>query len=287
MRIPAAHRRASGQGPGVEPGSVVVGVDGTPYSDAAVAWAASYAVARHAPLCVLHGAGDLGGDQVPFRTDAREMLAEVSRGVTDRALALVARQAPGLEPTVLAPFDDPRRALLDLEDVSMVVLGTRGRGMVAALLLGSVSLAVTSQARWPVTVVRPLVDDADASGPVVVGVDVDGSAQEALDLAFEIASMTHRPLVALHASPLPEPRTEHERAFAETLAGFPEKYPDVPLGRRLVEDTGPVHALVAASEHASHVVVGSRETRRLTRHFGSVSRSVVEHAHCPVTVVRP
>ena len=60
----------------VQPGSVVVGVDGSPHSDAAVEWAADYAVAHHAPLCLLHAAGDLGDNLIPFKVDAREMQAK-------------------------------------------------------------------------------------------------------------------------------------------------------------------------------------------------------------------
>lgn len=281
------------------PGSVVVGVDGTPFSDAALAWAVEYATTRHAPLCILHGAGDLGADRIPLRGDARVMLADASRRVTDHAVSLVGRQAPGLEVTVRAPFEDPRYALLDVEDASMVVVGTRGRGPVASLLLGSVSLAVVSYARCPVTVVRPTdVTPEPGAGEVVVGVDVDGSSQAALDLGFEIASMSGRSLVAVHAWPRHdmvydamrsaerlEVMDQHERRLAEALAGFGEKYPDVPVTPRM-SDGGAVTALVKASEHAVHLVLGSRPTQRIPRYFGSVSRSVVEHAHCPVTVAR-
>jgi nucleotide-binding universal stress UspA family protein len=78
----------------------------------------------------------------------------------------------------------------------------------------------------------------------------------------------------------------HERGFAETMAGYLEKYPDVPVATRMVDGSA-VPALVRESETAAHVVVGSRSRGRVARHFGSVGRAVVEHAHCPVTVVRP
>jgi nucleotide-binding universal stress UspA family protein len=280
----------------VTAGSVVVGVDGSPFSDAALAWAVDYAAARKSPLCILHGAGDLGGDHIPFRAEAREMLADVSRRVTDHALLLVRRQAPDLEVTVRAPFEDARQALLDVQHAGMVVVGTRGRGTVASLLLGSVSLAVVSHARWPVTVVRPTdVRDEPGTG-VVVGVELDGSSQGALDVAFEMASMSGRPLVAVHAwsahdtateamSSSQSPEDVRERRLAEALAGFTELYPDVAVTQRIVDD-GAVTALVNASERAAHLVLGSRPSRRIPRYVGSVSHSVVEHAHCPVTVAR-
>ena len=78
------------------PGSVVVGVDGSSYSDAAVEWAVDYAVARHAPLCLLHGAGDLGDNLLPFRADAREQLGQGRRPITEHSVALVRERAPEL-----------------------------------------------------------------------------------------------------------------------------------------------------------------------------------------------
>jgi nucleotide-binding universal stress UspA family protein len=284
----------------VAPGSVVVGIDGSSYSDAAVAWAADYAVAHHAPLCLLHAAGDLGDNLIPFKVDAREMLAKASKPITDRARELVAERAPELSVTVEAPFADARAALLDVHGAAMIVLGTRGRGPLATRLLGSVSQAVVTRASCPVTVVRPSEgrDDTDLA-PVVVGVDLDGSAQPALEVAFELASMTNRALDAMHAwtahdtfidaasyNQRLEVMEAHERGFAEAMSGFAEKYPDVVVTPVMVDDH-PTAALVHASETAAHVVLGSRERSRMTRSFGSVSRAVVEHAHCPVTVVHP
>jgi nucleotide-binding universal stress UspA family protein len=107
-----------------------------------------------------------------------------------------------------------------------------------------------------------------------------------------------RPLLAVHVwsghdtrvdkpgHPSAEDREEHERRFAEALAGFTEKYPDVPVTERLVAGRV-VESLVEAVADADQLVVGSRQHRALARYFGSVSRSVVEHAPCTVTVARP
>jgi nucleotide-binding universal stress UspA family protein len=284
----------------VRAGAVVVGVDGSAASDAALEWAADFAMARRAPLCILYGAGDLGDNLIPFKEDAREMLSRASRRVTDHALEIVTRRAPDLDVEIQTPFEDARQALLDVDDASMVVVGTRGRGPIESLLLGSVSQAVASHSRCPVTVVRP-AEGRDDSGPapVVVGVDLDGTSDGALEVGFQIASMSRRPLEAIHAWATQdnviavltqEQRTvvtdKHERGFAEAMSGYAEKYPDVPVTTRMTAETGPT-ALVSASEEAAHVVVGGRADRRVPRYFGSVGRAVIEHAHCPVTVVRP
>ena len=284
----------------VTPGSVVVGVDGSPFSDAAVEWAAAYAAARHAPLTLVHAAGDLGGYLIPFRDEARHMVAPVARKMLEHASEIARGTSSEVEFESLTCYEDPRQALLGVEDASMIVLGTRGHGPVAALLLGSVSQALVSHATCPVTVVRPAEDrDAGTRGNVVAGVDLDRGAREALEVAFEIASMSGRPLEVLHASTTlgsnadatasekwADDAGEAVRELAELLAGYSEKYPDVRVTTRMADDA-PVASLVHASETAAHVVVGARDGHRGLRHFGSVGRTVVEHAHCPVTVVRP
>ena len=74
--------------------------------------------------------------------------------------------------------------------------------------------------------------------------------------------------------------------MAESVAGYAEKYPDVVVTHHL--DGGDAsRALVAASESADAVVVGSRGRGDVASVvLGSVSRFVVEHADCPVVVVR-
>lgn len=284
----------------VKPGAVVVGVDGSAASDAAVEWAIGYALARHAPLCLLHGAGDLGDNLIPLRAEGREMLAGASRRITDHAFEIVKRRAPGLEVTIQEPFEDARQALLDVAHASMLVLGTRGRGPIKSLLLGSVSQAVAYHSPYPVTIVRPAEGrDDNGAAPVVVGVDIDGNSGAALEVGYEIASMSGRPLEVVHAwanqddviGDLTQKQRDivterHERGLAEAMAGYSEKYPDVAMTVRMTDDAPPV-ALVSASETAAHVVVGGRPARRVPRYFGSVGRTVIEQAHCPVTVVRP
>jgi len=282
----------------VKPGAVVVGVDGSPASDAALEWAVDYAAARHASLCILHAAGDLGDNLIPFKQDAREMLAKNSRRITEHALESVRRRRPELDVEIQEPFEDARQALLDLDHASMIVLGSRGLGSVKNLLLGSVSQAVSSRSQYPVTVVRS-AEGRDETAPVVVGVDLDGTSDAALEVGFKIASMSGRPLEAIHAwaaedhviAELTEKQhavvtEKHERGFAEAMAGFSEKYPDVQVTTRMTEESAPT-ALVSASERAAHVVVGGRAPRRVPRYFGSVARTLVEHAQCPVTVIRP
>jgi nucleotide-binding universal stress UspA family protein len=201
----------------------------------------------------------------------------------------------------MTPLEDARQALIDLSDrASIIVVGTRGRGRVRALVLGSVSVAVASHARCPVAVVRPADRDGERElGHVVVGVDGSQASTAAVDFAFELASMEGRELDVVHCSSSRDTfidpvsngeQRDHmdvrDRVLTESLAGYAEKYPDVVVHRHL-PDTGPVAGLVELSETASAVVVGSRGRTGRKSIMGSVSRSVIEHAHATVVVVQP
>lgn len=283
-------------------GSVVVGVDGSPGSDAALEWAVHHAVIRRLPLLIVNGAGDPSHSaEFVGATDARRLLRTAARRVTDHALGVVRRRAPELDVEVTTPLHDARQALLDLSDrASLVVVGTRGRGPVKALLLGSVSTAVAEHSSCPVAVVRPA--ERDESGPegpahVVVGIDGSAASPPALELAFEMASTEGRPLDVVHSwsnndtfidrtsyEQRLERLDDHYRLLTEALSGYAEKYPDVPVDR-LMPDAGAVQTLVDLSEKASVVVVGSHGKTGVRAVLGSVSRAVVERAHCTVVVV--
>ena len=71
------------------------------------------------------------------------------------------------------------------------------------------------------------------------------------------------------------------------MAGWQEKYPDVEIRRVLVRDR-PRHALLESAAEAQLVVVGCRGRGGFTGMLlGSTSQALVQHAPCPVLVVRP
>ncbi len=291
--------------PTLVPGSVLVGVDGSPASDGAVTWAARYADAHRRTLVAVHGTG------APVVTDfaidvdqSQQDLLVAGRRVVDHSLD-VARTtgSPALQVMGHVWAQEPRELLVEAaENAHLLVLGTRGHGTVAGLLLGSVSVAVVAHAPCPVVVVRPEPDSAIADPlPIVVGADGTSDSAGALTFAFELASEQHRPLEVVHAlgetwlfpaPDLPGPEVvdaamvDWQLLLAESLAGYSEKFPDVTVRTRLVKGSAP-RALLTASREASTVVVGARGRGAMKRRLlGSVSRSVVEHAHCTVAVVR-
>ena len=129
-----------------ETGRVVVGVDGSPSSDRAVRWGAEQARLEARGLTLLHAV-----DPEPFllrrgTAQVREkvLLAvhHASQELLARDVALATSVAPEVEVTGRFCDDDPRQALIAVSEYArMVVLGARGRGPIASLVLGSVSAA--------------------------------------------------------------------------------------------------------------------------------------------------
>ena len=145
-----------GSVPAPPEGPVVVGVDGSPTSEAAVGFAYEAAATRGVPLVAVHTWWDLMVDPTfaplldwdALEADEREVLAE--------RLAGWGEKYPDVHVQRLVMHDRPARALLaQAAGAQLVVVGTRGRGGVAGLLLGSVSHALLHHAPCPVAVVRP------------------------------------------------------------------------------------------------------------------------------------
>ena len=284
--------------------AVVLGYDGTPRSDAALEWAARYAMTHGRPLLIAYAAGvPTAYDSFSGIQENREDLRVLGQQVLDAAVARIHELAPGLTVHTHVALGNAHQVLLELaEGAHLLVVGSRGRGSFASLLLGSVSVDLSSHAPCPVVVVRPQKDRA-RFGPylhhVVVGVDGTEASRGALDVGFALASTERKPLAVVHAwgatgvyadlltyEARLDAAEEHELSVAESIAGYAERYPDVHVTQHQ-EEEDPARALVMASEDADLLVLGSRgRGDAASVVFGSVSRYVVEHASCPVLVVR-
>ncbi|HXT46212.1 MAG TPA: universal stress protein [Pseudonocardiaceae bacterium] len=183
----------------------------------------------------------------------------------------------------------------------LLVLGHRGLGGVAGLLLDSVTVALAAHAACPVVVVRG-AEPLDALGqlPVVVGVDGTPNSEAAIAFTFSAANAHRVPLVAVHTwwDSLVDPaldslldwdaiEAEEREVLAERLAGWGEEYPDVPVQRIVTRDR-PVHRPLKQARGAQLVIVGSRGRGTFSGLLlGSVSHALLHHAPCPVVIVRP
>jgi nucleotide-binding universal stress UspA family protein len=287
---------------------VVAGVDGSRASLLAVDWAVREAVARHAGLRLVHAA-PWPVHAVPpprhrsggaFETglgvlDERDGPGE-SRTIADDVLAersgYARAVAPGL--TVDARVIDGYAAaelVRESRGAALVVLGRRGLGGFAGLALGSVAGYVAARARCPVLLVPAGATVRDrVTGTVVVGVDGPPAAARPVGFAFEEAAWRDVPLTVVHAWTPPNgavgPAADEERLVDRALAGWPDRYPRLPVRRRIVPGS-PAAALMAALSAEDLLVVGARGLGGFPeQRLGSVALALLFHAPCPVVVVR-
>lgn len=138
-------------------GRLVVGVDGSPDADRALAWALGVAGPLGASVHVLHGHPLLLGDTSPATTP--RAISRYAAEVLDRARK--AAHDVGAEVTTEEVELGGAEALVEASrDAAAVVVGARGHGRVSGALVGSVSQHVARHAESPVVVVREPADPA-------------------------------------------------------------------------------------------------------------------------------
>lgn len=284
-------------------GSVVVGVDGSPASESALRWALDEARRTRRPLHVVHAleVEVVFSDEEQFGT---KEAPTTSDPVVTAAMDVVRTTAPEVQATAHSVTGLAPTTLIAASTVAgTVVLGSHGRGAIPTALLGSVSQQVAVHGHCPVVVVKESsLQGGVGSGQVVVGVDGSEASKPALGYAFAHAAAAGSGLTAVHTwwwEPLEgvsqdEPwagdwtqiASQEEALVAEALAGWSEKYPDVPVLRHIVRGD-PVVELLGQSHGASLLVVGSRGRGGFGGLLlGSASRRVLKRATCPVAIVR-
>ncbi|WP_392675268.1 universal stress protein [Streptomyces sp. LN785] len=157
---------------------VVVGVDGSEGSLRALDWAATEAARLGLPLRVIHASlwEHYEGLRPTFDTErpAEQILAE--QILAEHLVASAQERARRLRSEVSTVADvqpeDPVTALVqESHEATLVVLGSRGRGRIAGMLLGSVSLALAGRSHCPVVVIpTPPPNTRPKPGRIVVGI---------------------------------------------------------------------------------------------------------------------
>jgi nucleotide-binding universal stress UspA family protein len=282
--------------------NIVVGVDGSPASDAAVRWAAREAMMRLAPIKLINVVAPTlaSSAMAPNHTitkgeelRARQILKQAGRIVEQlagekRPDIHTQRQYAGVVPTLVEASNDAQ----------MVVVGSSRRAFDRGML-GPVIAGLHHHANCPVTIVPDPESAQHENGdaPVLVGIDGSTASEAAAAVAFDEASRRGVPLLALQAwsdvGVFPilgmDWRTYRDQGaelLGERLAGWQECYPDVQVHRRLVCDV-PDRWLVDETRNAQLVVLGSGGRGGFARmHVGSVTSAVIRSARVPVIVVR-
>ncbi|MFL6112811.1 MAG: universal stress protein [Catenulispora sp.] len=279
---------------------VVVGIDDIHNGAHALALAAREAELRGSQLWIAHAYHRLPASTAGEKTTVSVRDPEVE------PLAQAVKQAraehPGLEVHGYAVGGPPALGLTGLaRDAALLVLGHRGRGGFAGMLLGSVALRTAARASGPVAVACGAERAVDR---VLVGLDIadpsDGAAL--LGYAFAEAALRRAELVAVHVwqdsgSFYPDPvgdytpdrlaelDGDHRRTLEAVLAPWRGRHPEVVVDT-LVEGGSAARGLVAASGHADLLVIGARRhADGAGLRLGVLAYSLLHHAKCPVVVV--
>jgi nucleotide-binding universal stress UspA family protein len=290
---------------------IVVGVDDSPPSYAALDWAIAEATRRHIPLRLVHVVESPSHGLVP---PVRHAAGPASLGLPSRAaeaLRTLERACETIPDVTIASIDgDPASVLIqESAHASLVVVGNRGLGGFRGLLAGSVSVQTAAHARCPVVVVRPHLPESASPGPerhgvgrIVVGTDCSERSDRAVAFAFAEAEARGIGLTVVHAWRYPVSSSPGEMVFAvvnrtdladmendlvaKSFAEHREAHPGVPVQQVLAQGNA-TGVLVHESFGADLLVVGSRGHGGFAGLLlGSVSDAVIRHAGCPVAVVR-
>jgi len=282
---------------------IVVGVDESDGSLAAVDWAADEAALRGTALRLVN-ATRWAEHQLPAVRVSHEDRASQAQGVLGAMEERVRSRRPELAMTAEEIEDSPARVLLDAASrADLLIVGSHGLGSVGGFVIGSVGQEVVADAKQPVVLVRPDYRDdsngapgADGQRKVVLGLDVTDARDELMEFAFDYAARRDVPLCIVHSWHDPffhrqraaadgdsGTRAEMASALSRAVRPFRDRFPAVKVSEESAPGR-PAGRLVEAATDARLVVVG-RRLAASGSHRGSVTHAVIPHAACPVAVV--
>jgi nucleotide-binding universal stress UspA family protein len=260
---------------------ILVGVDGSADSLAALDWAIGEARLRDLAVVAYHAWHQ------PESPEAEETLVAAGEQVLDQAMEHGTKHAADVPLTRTLVRGDPARRLSQASvDADLLVVGARGQG--GQSRVGSVGVGVALHARCPVVVTRGGVDaytDVATDGRLMVGVDGSPGSDIAVRFAFAEAARRHVPLHALHAPDATSRPDEAAQRLRGWLRARATSYPGVPVTDDVVSGK-PGPALLAAATGAALLVIGSRGHGADATLLGATADAVLHDAPCPTVLVR-
>ncbi|MER5177440.1 universal stress protein [Streptomyces sp. NPDC002896] len=293
---------------------VIAAVDGSEDSLRALEWGLAEARLRDAPLRVVHVRQYTEWTQPGATVVMAPPPVPEGDQVVDQVRASLADR-DALPPVEYLTLDGAPSVILPelSSDAQLIVMGSRGRGGFASLLLGSNGIATARDAVCPVVVVPRPGREVHGNGPaepgprVVVAVSAESPDHEALAFAFAAAARRGARLEVVSAYPWPfyawsvptdfaalavvdkdAVEADTNRVLDGILATHRKEHPDLRVDVSVLGGDAAGH-VVAASQGADLVVVGRHRRRLLqpARMLGSVTHAVLLHAVSPVAVVPP
>ncbi len=282
---------------------IVVGIDGSVGSERALRWAVNEAARRHAPVVAVlaWGGADDGATTEVERRAAAAGTADAGLKIDQFVLKALGDAGGGVERS--ARRGQPAEVLLGAAvGASMLVVGSRGRGGFASLLLGSVSVQCITHGTCPVVVVPGEHTPTPQTTPqrVVVGVDGSAGGRDALQWAVTEAAFAGASLEVVHVWDMPMAGAytyatpvfdwgPFEAAANTVLDGDVDSVDCSGLAsppERILATGGAAHAILEAAKEGDLIVLGSRGRGGFAGLLlGSVGQRVAHHAMCPVVIV--
>ena len=279
--------------------TVIVGYDQSPSGDRALAQAGREAAWRDASVTVVTGfhwvAAASPSGYIPMEVETS--LKDAADAIAAAGVEWLRQRYPGMtvESAVIAgPSAD---ALAEAaRDADVLVLGNRGRGGFAGLLLGSVSMRTLTLASRPTMIVRGT--PREPVGTVILALDVEDPGEELMDFAFTEAALRKAQLRVANVWDLDWTRADNldtirEHAIADIrsdlerqLNPWHAKHPDVHLVVEVMDGT-PGATLTHLTEDADLIVAGAhhRGDGHPGMRPGPITHTLLHHADCPVIVV--
>lgn len=280
-------------------GVVLVGVDGSPDANRALAYARRAAELRGADLLIAHVVDDAvlaGAWGVVYDPSVLHDAGEAV--VAEAAETTRAEGFPSERIRTEVVMGNATAALTKLSrGADLLVVGRRSLSGLERIFVGSTSVGVAATSHCPVIMISAASTPERTGSKRRIGVGVDATANgaAALAAAFAEADLRKVDLEVIHAWDVPGPMRrsgEHAAEVAEQaamggvealLAPLRERYPQVPVATRLVHGH-PVKELVARSRDLDLLWLGVHTTAGFG--VGGVVRGVMAHAECPLALIR-
>ncbi|MEY9931828.1 nucleotide-binding universal stress UspA family protein [Catenulispora sp. GP43] len=285
--------------------TIVVGYDQSPSGDRALAQAGREAAWRDAAVTVVTGyhavavVSPMGYMPVDYQTTVKNIAGKIAGD----GVQWLRNRYPGMPVDSAVIAGPTAEALAEASrDADLLVLGNRGRGGFAGLLLGSVSMRTLTLASCPTMIVRG--KPREPADSVVLALDIEDAADEVVEFAFAEAAARGARLRAVNVWDLdwngsadPDSADDLDTAKAQAVTDIRKtmearlnhwrtKYPAVRLTVEVADGT-PSAVLTGRTEDADLIVVGAhrRGDGHLGMRPGPIAQTLLHHADCPVAVV--
>jgi nucleotide-binding universal stress UspA family protein len=285
--------------------TIVVGYDQSPSSDRALAQAGREAAWRDGRVTVVTGFHwiAVAAPVAYVPVDVESSLKDAADKAAADGVQWLRQRYPGMAVDSATVSGPTAAALAEASrDADLLVLGNRGRGGFAGLLLGSVSLRALTLASCPTMIVRG--SPREPADSIVLALDIESPAEEVIEFAFAEASLREARLRVVSVWDLDWDRVtdatdddildeakahataDIREALERLLNPWQAKFPSVRLAIE-VADGPPGAALTGLTADTDLIIAGAhrRGDGHLGMRPGPIVHTLLHNAHCPVVVV--